>query len=108
MVTQGAVITLFLDSAKGHEQHGRRPAVIVSNDAFNKRFSVTLVCPITSADRGIPSQIKLDERMKTAGVILTDQIKAIDLNAREYRYVEPLPDDLLAQTLTVLRSFLTK
>ncbi|MDR1802040.1 MAG: type II toxin-antitoxin system PemK/MazF family toxin [Treponema sp.] len=79
---QGDIITMDFAPTKGHEQQGHRPAVVVSNATFNNfARGVALVCPVTNTDRNIAIQIKLDDRTTTTGVVMTDQVKALDWKA---------------------------
>jgi len=103
---QGDIITIDFNPTKGHEQHGRRPAVVVSNASYNSfARGVALVCPITNTDRNIPIQPRLDDRTKTSGVIMTDQVKALDLTKRDAVFVEILPFDILIETCDIVSGF---
>ena len=102
MVKQGDIIKVDLDPQAGHEQAGYRPAIVISNDVFNKKTNLTIVCPITNINNRFPLHIPLDERTETTGVILCEHIKALDLNARGYRVVEPLPEDILSKVIDVV------
>ena len=87
MVKQGDIIKLSFNPQAGHEQAGYRPAVVVSNNFFNQKTSMTIVCPITNTNNQFPLHIPLDERVKTTGVILCEQVKALDLKARSYQTI---------------------
>ena len=103
---QGDIIKLDFSPTKGYEQQGRRPALIVSNETYNKHGQgIVIVCPITNTDRGITTQIKLDNRTATTGVIMTDQIKALDLSKRNPEYIEHIPFDILVEICDVIDSF---
>ena len=102
MVKQGDIIKVDLDPQAGHEQAGYRPAIVISNDVFNKKTNLTIVCPITNTNNRFPLHIPLDERTETTGVILCEHINALDLNARGYRVVEPLPEDILSKVIDVV------
>ena len=103
---QGDIIKLDFSPTKGHEQRGRRPALIVSNATYNKHGrGIVIVCPITNTDRGITIQIKLDHRTATTGVIMTDQIKALDLSKRNAEYIEHIPLDLLVEVCDIVGGF---
>ncbi|MDE6591652.1 MAG: type II toxin-antitoxin system PemK/MazF family toxin [Oscillospiraceae bacterium] len=91
MVKQGDIIKIDFNPQSGHEQAGYRPAVVVSNDVFNTKTNMTLVCPITNTNNQFP----LDSRTQTKGVILCEHIKALDLQSRNYKPVETLPKDIL-------------
>lgn len=102
MVKQGDIIKLSFNPQAGHEQAGYRPAVVVSNNFLNQKTSMTIVCPITNTNNQFPLHIPLDERVKTTGVILCEQVKALDLKARSYQTIEQLPNDLLQKVLDVI------
>jgi mRNA interferase MazF len=91
---------------KEHEQQGHRPAVVVSNATFNNfARGVALVCPVTNTDRNIAIQIKLDDRTATTGVVITDQVKALDLTARDATFVEKIPSDILSEICDIISGF---
>jgi mRNA interferase MazF len=95
MIKQGDIIKLDFDPTMGHEQKGLRPALVVSNDAYNRKTNFRVVYPISNTQREYALYIPLDERTKTTGKILADQLRTIDANARNAMFVERLPDDLL-------------
>jgi len=95
MVSQGDIIWVDFNPQLGHEQAGSRPAVIVSNDFFNKMAKLAIVCPISSVDKKFPLHVKLDERTKTKGFILCDHVKSLNINSREYKHIEAMPKDIL-------------
>ncbi len=85
---QGDIIKINFDPTLGHEQQGRRPALVVSNNSYNDfARGVAMVCPITNKDKGIPIHTKLDSRTKTSCVILTEQVKALDLTKRNAAFL---------------------
>ena len=104
MVKQGDIIKLDFSPASGHEQHGYRPAVVVSNDFAISKTSVVYVAPVTNTLRNFPLHIALDKRTITTGEILCEQVKAVDLNSRQFIFVERLPDDILEKVLTCIIS----
>ena len=104
MVNQGDIIKVSFNPQRGHEQSGYRPAVVVSNNFFNQKTNLTIICPITNTNNSFPLHIPLDDRTKTSGVILCEHVKALDLNARPHTVVEQLPDDILRNVINVLFS----
>jgi len=103
---QGDIIKMDFDPTKGHEQQGRRPAVVVNNTTYNNfARGVALVCPITNTDRDVPIQPKLDNRTKTTGVIMTGQVKALDLTKRNAEFIEELPYDILEEVCDIVSGF---
>ena len=95
MVKQGDIIKVSFDPNSGHEQAGYRPALVVSNNEFNKRTKLAIVCPITNTDNSFPLHVPLDTRTSTTGVILCEHVRTLDLQSRKSRFVEKVPDDIL-------------
>ncbi|GBU22903.1 hypothetical protein R80B4_02816 [Fibrobacteres bacterium R8-0-B4] len=106
MVKQGFLVWLDFDPQIGHEQKGRRPALVVSNDTFNDFSKMAIVCPITNTNKDYPFHVKLDERTKTTGVILSDQVKTVDISARNYEFIEKVPDDILLEVIDIINGFI--
>ena len=102
---QGDIVYLDFDPQAGHEQKGRRPALVVSNNLFNRVSSLTMVCPITHTDRNHPFHVRLDERTKTDGVILCDQARMLDLQSRNASFEEKAPDDIVADAVDLIIGF---
>ena len=102
MVKQGTIIKINFNPQAGHEQAGYRTAVVISNDIFNEKAKLAIVCPITNTNNHFPLHIPLDERTKTTGVILCEHIKSLDLNSRTYQEIEHLPNDLLQKVIDVV------
>lgn len=104
MVKQGEIIKVNLNPQAGHEQAGYRPAVVVSNDFFNLKTGLTIVCPITNTDNKFPLHIPLDSRTQTTGVILCEHVRTLDLEARGYKKIEKLPQDILQEVIDIIFS----
>lgn len=95
MVKQGDIIKVSFDPNSGHEQAGYRPALVVSNNEFNKRTKLAIVCPITNTYNSFPLHVPLDNRTSTTGVVLCEHVRTLDLQSRKCRFVEKVPDDIL-------------
>ena len=104
MVKQGTIIKINFNPQSGHEQSGYRPAVVISNNIFNNKTNLAIVCPITNTNNHFPLHIPLDERTQTTGVILCEHIKALDLNSRKYQVLEELPKDILENVIDIVYS----
>jgi mRNA interferase MazF len=104
MVKQGEIIKVNLNPQAGHEQAGYRPAVVVSNDFFNLKTGLAIVCPITNTDNKFPLHIPLDSRTQTTGVILCEHVRTLDLEARGYKKIETLPQDILQEVIDIIFS----
>lgn len=104
MVKQGDIIKMDFDPQSGHEQAGCRPAVVISNNFFNARTKLAIVCPISSAHKPFPLRLPLDDRTSTTGFILCEHVKSLDLSARGYKVIEQLPKDLLEEVIDIVFS----
>ena len=102
---QGDIVYLDFDPQAGHEQRGRRPALVVSNNLFNRVSSLTMVCPITHTDKGHPFHIRLDDTTKTDGVVLCDQARMLDLTSCSASFVEKAPAPLTAEAVDMIMGF---
>ena len=103
---QGDIVYLDFDPQAGHEQRSRRPALVVSNDLFNRVSSLTMVCPITHTDRNSPFHLRLDRRTRTDGVIMCDQARMLDLRSRHAAFEEKAPEDITAEAVDMITSFI--
>jgi len=99
---QGDIIFLDFDPQAGHEQRGRRPALIVSNDHFHNRTNLALVCPITNTMSGFPMHIKLDNRTTITGEIMCEQAKCLYIEKRNASFSEAAPEDILEQAIDLI------
>lgn len=88
----------------GHEQAGYRPVLVVSNNFFNNKTNMAIVCPVTNTNNEFPLHIRLDDRTQTTGVILCEHVKSLDINQRHYKIIEKLPDDVLQKVIDVIYS----
>ncbi len=103
---QGTIIALNLDPQSGHEQSGYRPCLVISNETYNDYTKIAIVCPITNTNRNIPIHVKLDDRTTTKGVIMCEQMKALDINTRGFKELEHLPKDILNEVLDICFGFI--
>ena len=99
---KGDFVILTFDPQSGHEQKGRRPALILSNDLFNKRTGFAVACPVTNTDRTIPFHVKIPSGASLTGFVMVDQVKSVDYRHRQAKYVERAPSELLDEALSIL------
>lgn len=99
---KGDFITLTFDPQSGHEQKGRRPALVVNNLIFNRATGLAIVCPITNTDRKIPFHLPVPPSGKLTGFVMVEQVKSIDFNTRKAKFVEKSPPELIADVLEVI------
>ena len=96
---RGDVVRITFDPVAGHEQAGRRPAVVLSPLDYNKRVGLVIVCPITKTSKGYPFEVVLpdDLRPKVYGVVLADQPRTLDWRARVVEFVCPVTVEIMAE-----------
>ena len=83
---RGDIVWVDFDPQAGHEQAGRRPALIVSPQSYNQKVGLVLLCPITNQRKGYPFEVPLPKGLKVAGVVLADQVKSMDWHARRAEF----------------------
>lgn len=103
---RGDLIWLVFSPQAGHEQPGRRPAVVLSPRSYNGRVGLLLACPVTSQQKGYPFEVAVPAGLPVSGVVLADQIKSLDWRARKAEYICSLPagtvHELLAKALVLV------
>lgn len=102
---KGDIIHLDFNPSVGHEQKGRRFAVVISHYLFNKATGMCYSLPITSKCKGYPSQIKIKQG-KIEGCVLIDQLKSIDYRARNVEYVDKLSKSSLQDILDLVETII--
>ncbi len=94
---RGDLVWLEFNPQAGHEQAGRRPALVVSHTEYNKKVGLALICPITSKAKSYPFEVALPSGLPVSGVILSDQIKSLDWRARRASRIASVPPAVLEQ-----------
>jgi len=103
---QGDLVSLDFDPQSGHEQRGRRPALVISKEAFNKKTGMAICCPITNTDRKVPLHIRVTDRCSLTGFVMCDQAMSLDFQARRMKFIDQAPRDLLDDVLAILDAVL--
>jgi len=99
---KGDFIAVTFDPQSGHEQRGRRPALVVSNTLFNQQTGLAIVCPITNTDRGYPFHVAVINDPDVRGFVMVEQVKSIDFRARKAKLIGRASDDVLDEVLSLL------
>ncbi|MFO8089501.1 MAG: type II toxin-antitoxin system PemK/MazF family toxin [Desulfatiglandaceae bacterium] len=99
---QGDIIAITFDPQSGHEQKGRRPALVVSKDLFNQSTGLAIVCPLTNTERSFPFHVPLPKDSKLTGFIMVEQVKSVDFLTRRAKRIEHGDDKLLSEVLSIL------
>ena len=99
---RGDLIALTFDPQSGHEQKGRRPALVISHHLFNKHTGLAIVCPITTTERGFPFHVQVTGAPKVTGFVMVEQVKSIDFGARHAKRIAKAPQPVLEEVLSIL------
>ena len=99
---RGDVVWITLNPQAGHEQAGRRPAVVLSPGAYNAKVGLAILCPITNQIKGYPFEVLIPDGLPVTGVILADQVKSLDWRARDAERVCQLPPETITEVLQKL------
>jgi len=105
---RGDAVWLSFDPQAGHEQSGRRPAVVLSPRAYNRVTGLAILCPVTSQIKGYPFEVIIPGGLSLAGAVLSDQVRSLDWRARKAARICSLPDELTAEVLGKLQSLLAR
>ena len=99
---KGDFVALTFDPQSGHEQRGRRPALVVSNDLFNRHTGLCIACPITRTRRDYPFHVSIPDGQDVAGFVIVEQVKSIDFRSRKARKIGEAPTQVLEEALSLL------
>src|SRR5882724_1177442 len=99
---KGDFITLSFDPQAGHEQKGRRPALIISNHLFNQATGLAIACPITNADRKIPFHLPIPSTSSLTGFVMVEQVKSVDYRARHAKFVEKAASEFVEDVIALV------
>ncbi len=99
---KGDFVVLTFDPQSGHEQKGRRPALVISNTLFNRHTGLAIVCPITNTNRNFPFHIAVPSVSSLSGFIMVEQVKSVDFRKRKIKYIEKSSDETMSSVLGIL------
>jgi mRNA interferase MazF len=99
---KGDFVAVTFDPQSGHEQRGRRPALVVSNTLFNKYTGLAIVCPLTNTDRRFPFHVAVASEPDVTGFVMVEQVKSIDFRARKATLIGKASQDVLEEVLSIL------
>jgi mRNA interferase MazF len=99
---RGDLVWLTFDPQAGHEQAGRRPAFVLSPEAYNRKTSLFLACPVTSRVKGYPFEVALPAGLPVSGVILADQIKSLDWKERKAQFAVRATGEVIEDVVALI------
>ena len=103
---RGDVVWISLNPQSGHEQAGRRPAVVLSPGIYNEKVELAILCLITNQIKGYPFEVLMPDGLPVSGVILADQIKNLNWRVRDAEWIGTLPPRVVVEVLQKLGTLL--
>lgn len=97
---------LTFDPQAGHEQRGRRPALILSPRVYNAKARLAIACPVTSQIKGYPFEVPLSAEGRISGAVLADHVKNLDWEARRVEFAGKAPAQIVIEVRERLRALL--
>jgi mRNA interferase MazF len=105
---KGDIIWINFNPQSGREQMGRRPALVVSPNIYNRKAGLIIVCPITTKIKNYPFEVKIPDTLIISGVVLSDQVKSLDYQTREAEFVCKIPSETLAEVIMMINKLFTQ
>ena len=103
---RGDVVWIDMHPQAGHEQAGRRPAIVLSPRSYNAKVGLALFCPITNQIKGYPFEIIIPSGLKVTGAILSDQVKSLDWKIRNTEFYDKVSKAVILETFKKLGALL--
>lgn len=105
---RGDVVWITLNPQAGHEQSGRKPAVVLSPQPYNEKVGLALICPITNQIKGYPFEVVIPPDLSVTGAILSDQVKSLDWRSRKAELIGTLPPKTMSEVLQKINLLLAR
>ncbi len=103
---RGDAVWLNFNPQIGHEQAGRRPALVLSPAAYNRKVGLAVFCPITTQVKGYPFEVVIPAGLKISGAVLSDQVKSLDWKVRDSKFIVRVPKAVIDEVLKKLRTLI--
>ena len=94
---RGDIVWLNFSPIRGHEQGGKRPALVISLSVYNEKTGLAIICPVTSRAKGYDFEVALSNTSEIQGVVLSDHVRNLDWRARKAKFVERAPNIVVSQ-----------
>ncbi len=105
---RGDIVWITLNPQAGHEQAGRRPAVVLSPGEYNGKVGLAILCPVTNQIKGYPFEVRLPAELPITGAILADQVKSLDWRVRNAELICAVPTRVMSEVLQKVATLLSK
>jgi mRNA interferase MazF len=103
---RGDFVWVSLSPTSGHEQSGRRPALVVSPKSYNRKTGLCVLCPATRQVKGYAFEVSILSGDGNASVILADHLRCVDWKARKVELIHRVFDSELAEVVARIEALL--
>jgi len=103
---QGDAVWINMNHQAGHEQAGRRPAIVLSPSSYNSKVGLAIFCPLTNQIKGYPFEVIIPSGLKVTGAVLSDQVKSLDWKIRNTEFYDKVPDTVIIEIFKKLGTLL--
>ena len=103
---QGDVVWINMNPQAGHEQAGRRPAIVLSPGSYNSKVGLAILCPVTDQIKGYPFEVIIPSGLKVTGAVLSDQVKSLDWKIRNTEFYDKVPETVILEIFNKLKTLL--
>ncbi len=103
---RGDLVWINFNPQSGHEQAGRRPALVLSPSRYNSKVGLAILCPVTNKIKGYPFEVSLPQNISVSGVVLSDQVKSMDWKSRDIEFISKLSSDSVNEVIQRLHTLL--
>lgn len=104
---RGDLVWLQFNPQTGHEQAGRRPALVISPASYNGKVGLSLMCPVTSKIKGYPFEVVIPQNLPIEGAILSDQVKSLDWQSRQASFICKVSEETLIEVISKIELLIT-
>jgi mRNA interferase MazF len=104
---RGDAVWISMNPQAGHEQAGRRPAIVLSPSSYNAKVGLAIFCPITNQIKGYPFEVIIPSGLKVTGAILSDQVKSLDWKVRNTEFYDKIPESVILEIFKKLSTLLS-
>ncbi len=103
---RGDIIWISLSPSEAQGRSERRPAVVLSPQAYNARVGLAVVCPVSARIKGYPFEVPLPSGLPVEGAILADQAESLDWRVHRAEWICSLSLEVVQETLGKLRALI--
>lgn len=100
---RGDLVWLQFTPQSGHEQAGKRPALVISPSSYNGKVGLSLLCPVTSKIKGYPFEVIIPQNLPIEGAILSDQVKSLDWQTRQASFICKVPEETITEVVSKIQ-----